>query len=543
MAVEVVKIDSNATGLKVAEESSLGTLPGSPVWYEMEPNSYSDFGGQLALVARNPINSGRQNKKGVITDLDASGGLNQDLTFSNLSHMWESLFMSTKEEKFYVENTSAGGEIDSVEGGGTDTFTIAADVSSDVFVGDIIWCEGFADDANNGKHIVTAVAGAGPTTLEVLASTLVAEATAPDNASIRVIGFEFVSSDLDVAYSAGSLPTLTTTTKDFTELGLRAGEFIYIGGDGANVFAAAHNNGFARVATIAANILTLDKTSGGADGITEMATEASSTVIEVYFGSTVRNVGTTDTLFSRRSWTIERNLGEPDPVGDTGAFQSELLTGAVVNEFALNVAQADKITTDWTFVATDNVQRDKDDDLLSLGDETATIIEATAYNTSSDFSRIKLAEVRPTQSAVANLAAPSPLFTYVTELTLNVNNNASPNKAVGVLGAFDVTLGNFETSGAITAYFADIASVVAVRNNADVTLDVAIVKDFGSGAIARKAGIVLDVPLIALGDGRANVTQDEAITLPLDTQAAEYENFGHTLLMVEFFYLPDTADT
>jgi hypothetical protein len=135
------------------------------------------------------------------------------------------------------------------------------------------------------------------------------------------------------------------------------------------------------------------------------------------------------------------------------------------------------------------------------------------------------------------------LFTYVTELTLNVNNNASPNKAVGTLGAFDVTLGTFEVSGSITAYFADVASVSAIRNNADVTLDVAIVNDFSTGATARKTGIVWDIPLIALGDGRLEVTQDEAVTLPLDTQAAEYETFGHTMMMVEFDYLPDAADT
>ena len=131
----------------------------------------------------------------------------------------------------------------------------------------------------------------------------------------------------------------------------------------------------------------------------------------------------------------------------------------------------------------------------------------------------------------------------MTDLTLNVNNNATPNKAVGVLGAFDVTVGTFEVSGNLTAYFADIAAVSAVRNNADVTLDVAMVKDFGTGVESRKTGILIDVPLIALGDGRLNVAQDEAITLPLNTDAAEYEPFGHTLMMHEFYFLPSAADT
>jgi hypothetical protein len=126
---------------------------------------------------------------------------------------------------------------------------------------------------------------------------------------------------------------------------------------------------------------------------------------------------------------------------------------------------------------------------------TRPIVESDAFNTSSDVSRIKLSTFTGTPN-------PTPLFAFVQELTLTINNNLTGDKAVGVTGAFEMTAGTFEVGGKMTAYFADVAAVQAVQNNADITLDAHFVK--------ANAGISFDLPLIALGDGRPNVEQDQA---------------------------------
>lgn len=526
MVCEVVKIDSNISGLSIAEEVCLKQLPTmavdgfDPIWYGQEPNSYSDFGGDITTVARAPIDPSRQNKKGTPTDLDASGGYNTDVTQNNLTRILQGFFFADARAKPSTVSLSLGVANTVVTGVTADTKTYAAASGLDVFAeaGYLVKASGFANAANNGiKTVVSATA-----TGVVVAETLTDEAAPPANARLEVVGYAGAADDLSLAVVDGIPSLVSAGAVDFTTLGLTLGEWVWIGGDAvASTF--ADNRGFARISAISAEAITFDDTEW--NPVNEAGTGKS---LHLYFGTVIRNEKQ-PALIKRRSYQIERTLGVGPEAENPGDQQAEYLEGAVANELTINVPQADKLNADLTFVACDNTQRSG-----AAGDKIksatlGTLIPALgedAFNTSSDVRRIKMAILDPATSR------PTPLFGYVTESNISIANGVTPNKAVGTMGAIDTSAGNFVVSGSLTAYFTSVAAIRAIRNNADV--------GFSQIVASKNAGMIFDIPLLGLGGGRLNIEKDSPVTVPLEPQAAECAN-GYTLMYVNFPYLPDAA--
>ena len=496
------RIDSNITGLAIAQEGAIGKLPtdANPItsqgvisgtdlteasWYKLLPNSYSDFGGELTTVTPQPITPKRRRQVGAITDLDASGGFNHDL---NLSTVFKGL----------------------LEG--------------------------------------------------VMFGTLTSR-----NDSAQV-----VEADMSVTVTS-EVPTITAPAGTFPIL--QPGQWVFVGGDvlataasGKDQFATPANNGFKRIKSFTATTLVIDKSES------MMVTESTATNVKIYLGNSLKDVAT------RRSFQLERTLGFSNTDAIVHSLeQSEVLTGAIPNEFTMNIATASILNCDFTFVASNHEQRDSDRDRSaattarsvsqiatadaasdlantprkgpkqptkaasagSPAESAATSVsDTTTFNTSSDFTRLRMSRIGQT----------TPLFAFLTEMTLSVNNNVTPSKAVGVLGAFDVTTGIFSLSGSLTAYFSDIGAVRAVRNNELVSLDMALVKQT-SGKLTSGGykGLVIDIPCIVLGNGRLNVELNEPVTLPLSLDAAEIDdgsitNDDRTVVFTFFDVLPAAAD-
>lgn len=625
--------ESNFTGLRYAEEACLGVLPGEtddlqgeqpgvPTWYELEPNSYGDFGGELTTVARTPIKAGRQREKGVVTDMDANAAFQIDMTLDNLYRL---------SPGFFFANWRANNVALVVNGvdGSTEDFDAEGEFPTALWpVGTLVFAEGFATEANNGLHVVdsanedslgvssnlTTEAGVAQTienftftltieadmdngyaedvvvsytasdgdTIDTVGDALVALLAAHDpvvtasytagtdvlqidagenagdstitfevtrdgvsydsmdatieaptgmandtrdidltasgvaptvivGAKVWRVGFQGASGDLRIDASTPNAPRLTTQGgTDFTTWGLNEGQWMFIGGDlTAEAFATAGNNGFARIAKngIAAGAVTFDKTQN------TMATDTGTgKTIRVFHGPFIHNEADPDNIV-RRSYQFERSLA--------GAGY-EYVIGSVPNNLTLNIATADKLTVDLEFVATNTLDVEAVD--RKPGDRPALDTNAQAFNTSSDFSRIRLS--RGTFLA-------TPLFAFVTDMTLSINNNVSPVKAVGYLGAIDASAGDFVVEGNVTAYFSNVESAQAVRNNDTVTMDFA--------TVAGNKGWVWDIPGITLGDGKKNVEKDQPITIPLSMAAFRDAELDYTLGACFFPYLPDRA--
>jgi hypothetical protein len=500
------KQNSDFTGLSYAEESSLKVLPTTPVWHELEPNAYRDTGGAITTIARAPIRRSRQRLKGSPTDIEVAAGFNQDLTQRNLTRLLQGFMFADAFEK--AKTAPFNGTQVPITSVAADGYLAASGLG--VFsAGDLVIARNFDQPANNGLALVTAVSA----TKVTVSKALTANASPAALSRLEEVGRELASGDSAITVGTG-ITSLTSTAGVFTSLGFNVGEWIYIGGD-ATINKFANNGGYARIRNISANTLDFDKTTW--NPVAETGTGKS---IRIFYGDFLRNATVANPeLIKTRSYNIERRLGN-DGVGE----QAQYIEGSVANQFTLNIPGQDKLNADLTFVGLNDAYRNGTLGLKS-GTRNTSLGEA-AYNTSQDVIRMRMNIVDPVT------LNPTALFGYITEGTATISNGVTVDKAVGVFGGFDVSLGDFEVGGTVTAYFSTVDAVAAIRNNADVTLDFIVAH--------KNSAIVYDVPLLTLGGGRMAVEKGRPITIPLDTLAAQ-NDAGYTLGISFLNYVPNAG--
>lgn len=506
MAIE--KQEGRVVGLAVTREVAPRQLPNNPVWETREPNDFDDFGADYTKVARSPFSQNRQRKKGNIVDRDDRFGWNEDVTQNNmLPRIEEFLFANAR-----LTPKTFSTAVDAVNS----EYTVTDETG--FLVGSLVLAKGYGITGNNGLKVVDTVAAG----LIGVATAVTAEAAAPQGAYLKVVGHAFPADDLSIA-KVGERVVMTSAAVDFGDMPLIPGAWVFVGGDAVGDRFDDVLPGYARIAVdgIAedGSSITFDKTTFTVPaGLND---DGAGKTVRIFFGDTVRNEDDPD-LIVRNTIQAERFLGK-----DADGYQSEFLEGGVANEMTWNSPLADKVTVDLGYIAMYYGKRPGavGPKARAAGATLAKALGEDAFNTTSNLYRIRLTILDGTLN-------PTPLFARVTDWSITVANNTSGDKAQGQLGAFDTTSGIFAVDGGVTAYFSTIAAIQSIEDNADVTFDAIYSK--------QNAAIYMDIPLAGNGGGGLDISQDEAIKLPLETAAAE-SPYGHTILFGFMPYVPNVG--
>jgi hypothetical protein len=504
--------DGNITGLYVAEETTPGVLPVTPIWYEREPNSYADFGGNYAMTTRKPITHDRQNSKGEISDNNPTSGWNEDLTPSNMPRLLQGFLLADAREKPSTAPLN-GTQIDLTGADDAlDQFTAASGLGI-FLVGHLVLGAGFTNADNNGVNRVTAKTA----TALTMASPVTEEASPPADARLTAVGFQFGSGVASLVVTDENV-FLDTGAIDATTFDLTPGEYIFVGGDDAAMqFAASGNNApfYGRVSAVTADGITLDKTTG-----VQATNAGTGKTIQIYFGTVIRNEEDC-ALIKPRTYTQERQYG----CGAT--VSAEYVVKAAPNQLTITVPSpgADaKVTVDLGFIAGTSYERTVAEGLLS-GTRVPALNEP-CFKPGLDVYQHKLAVVDPTT------LNPTALVSYNSELSLVINNNASGLKAIETFGNFSTSYGAFNVSGSVNAYWTSVEATRAVRLGKDLTWHLILTK-------ARQA-VIYDMESVGVGGGRANVSANEPVRMPLETAAGKGA-MGYTLCTTFLHHVPNAG--
>lgn len=478
--------DTNSTGLSVCKDCEPTVL--TP-WLNMQPNSIESFSPEIGVTARNPISADRNNRKGTITSLAASPSFTQDTMMDGMRYFGDAFLYTV------WKGQPVAGKLPTA----TTATGYTVPTGPIVAAGTLVFAAGWANPANNGLKVVTS----GSTATEIKVAGLVAE-TATAAAVLHIVGVRAAADDVVVDADGN----LTATALDFTTLGLTVGQHVQVGGVATvNRFANAADYGIARVEAIAAGKLTLGNTN-----MQFVADTGTGKQIDLYFGSFARNVGVNDADFLRTRFTMEARY-------NTSPVLYEYARDCYSNTMALSFPNEDKSTMELGFVGKDI---EAPTSTRKLGASWTDMAQTTAFNTASDFARLRLVDVDPLGMSV-----------FFKDTTINIDNGATPETVIGNLGAAFVNLGNFTVTLDTETVMVDGAVLAAIRANTTVSLTMGLRNDDG--------GFVVDLPSMTLGDGAKNLAVDEKVKIATSGAVFKDDRLGYSMSISLFGYLPPDA--
>jgi len=518
------RVLTNNFTLQYSVEATPGVLEATPIWKMLEPNSVSTIGATITTVPRDPISENRQRRKGAITDLDSAMEFDADLTMDALSDFSEAFAFATGVNKDVYQIVD---DVDDV----ADTYQVvalAAGVASKLeFVAaeyaSLIYARGFTNASNNGLKEIDADIATSATLVSV-AEALVAEASPPANARIELAGVRSLAaaSDLTWDWDAGTSTAQLISAGDITDwpaLGFTVGQAIHVGSKTtAGVIQFAFENsvaddmfGYARIVSMVSGVMTVDKVDAALqfDDAVAPATD-----VDILTGVFIRNVPVSNTAeFLERTFQFEATW----PNLFTGPADGYSYSPSnYCNTLALSMPLTDKATCTFGFIGTDtnNPTSTRDPE----GANGLNPLGTSAFNTSSDFARLRITDVDETG-----------LTTDFKSMTLTMNNNVSPEKVLGQLGAKFINNGNFEVTIEGNILFTEPAVINRIRANTTVTMDFVLTNS--------DCAVSIDLPSMTLGNGAPELPVNESVQLGLTGEAFQDDTLS-TSIGITIFSVP-----
>ena len=484
---------TNNFGLSFVNETALGTAD-TTGWKRLEPNAISTYGATITTVPRAPLSPNRQNLKGSITDLDSAVSFTTDATRDSVRDFAEALVFATG------INTDVSNLVTTAAETTGDSYAVSAlsAAQADKFeIDTLIYVSGNTAAANNGLKVVDADIAAAATAISVVENLV--DETSPASARLSFAGFQ-VSAATTVTWTWDGVnqATLNATGLGTTllALGLTPGQIVHIGSQDANGASqrafenSAANDmfGHCRVVLLAANDIVFDDVD---DALQFTDATDPATAVDILFGEFFRNVETTDSEFLERSVHFEGQF-----IGlDTGnADMYQYAKGNFLNTLGFDLPLTNKSELTYDFIGTDT------DNPVVAGSRKAgasaavTPVTTTAFNTSADIARLRIAEVDD-----------NGITTDFKSLNLSITNNVSPEKVLGTLGAKFMNAGNFGVTITAQLVFTNAQVINKIRANETVRMTFVIKNDNGTVAV--------NIPSMTLGDGSLNLPVNESILI------------------------------
>lgn len=501
--------DANRTSVRFAKEASFRTQPATPVYKEVRFTSES-VNYTPSTDTSSEINASRQVTDLILTGYEAGGDVAAEYSIENADVLMEGTFCNNwlRTPEIYngasweYGNAAAATRISAVAATSitvTATSTLAGSTANNpttVFLANnLIRLSGFGD-ANDTIFVVSASAG---TSITIAGGTV--NAAPAVTARVKVIGYQGAAGDITAVTAGGN--ALTSTTLNFTTLGLIVGQWIKISGEGgAFSFVTAANNGYCRISAIAATRLSFDVVPTG------WTTDAAAgKTIRLYYGDSIRN------------GIIEWSYRMEKQYGLIAGTRYAYFRGMEVSSMAMTADTRAIVTQTFTFMGSDGI-------VPSVTRDASAITETISAGTVMDSSNA----VPMILENGSTVGTPN----FVSSFAFTVDNNLRAKAAIGSPGAIGVGQGRSDVTGTLGTYFGDESYLAKLINNTASSVTI-LFRD-----LSKLKGELWDVPRIKYSGGVPEVTGiDTDIFANLTWQAIKdiTNNRDYTILLSRFDYL------